>query len=62
MQASNRLSPSDTRDREDMFRLFQERGPMTETQLLAAGFSKECLSRNAAYVAERIRLSEPMAA
>lgn len=62
MQSRNRLSPADYRDRDEMFRLYQERGPMTARQLLAAGFSKESQMRNAAYVAERIRLSEPMAA
>lgn len=53
---------SDIRDREEMFRLHQERGPMTEEQLIRAGFNKESVKRNAPAVAERIRLLEPMAA
>lgn len=53
---------SDIRDREEMFRLHQERGSMTEEQLIRAGFSKESVMRNAPAVAERIRRLEPMAA
>ncbi|WP_272954510.1 hypothetical protein [Agrobacterium vitis] len=39
-----------------MFALYQERGPQTESDLLSAGISKDSQQRNAAAVAERIRL------
>lgn len=52
----------DLNDRETMFRLWQERGAMTEEQLVRAGISKDSQARNAPAVAERIRLLEPMAA
>lgn len=62
MESTAIVSASDRRDREEMFRLHQERGPMTEEQLIRAGFNKESVTRNAPAVAERIRLLEPMAA
>ncbi|EPE99508.1 hypothetical protein [Rhizobium grahamii] len=55
MQRIAQLTASDKLDRETMFRLWQERGAMTEAQLIAAGISKESQARNAASVAERVR-------
>ncbi len=49
---------SDRRDREAMFRLWQERGAMTERELEKAGISKASQARNAAAVAERVRDAE----
>lgn len=52
----------DTADREAMFALYQERGPMTDVELERAGISRESQARNAAAVAERVRLAEQIAA
>ncbi|PWE57640.1 hypothetical protein DEM27_00030 [Metarhizobium album] len=52
------ISPADRRDRANMFSLWQERGAMTERELERAGISKESQARNAAAVAERVRLAE----
>lgn len=51
-------TPSDRRDRETMFRLWQERGAMTERELEKAGISRASQARNAAAVAERVRDAE----
>lgn len=51
----NSLTPQDHRDRAEMVRLYQERGPMTEKQLVAAGISLESQARNVPAVAEAIR-------
>ncbi|ARM12096.1 MULTISPECIES: hypothetical protein [Rhizobium] len=52
----------DAADQDAMFKLYQERGPMTDVDLERAGISRESQARNAAAVAERIRLSEQIAA
>lgn len=62
MKSNAEITPADRRDREAMFKLFQSRGPMTEKDLLAAGISLDSQARNAAAVAERIRLADPLAA
>ncbi|MDP9837575.1 hypothetical protein J2T09_002327 [Neorhizobium huautlense] len=55
MQTDNKITAQDRRDRDEMLRLYQERGPMTDKQLLAAGISMESQARNAAAVAEMVR-------
>ncbi len=55
MQTENKITAQDRRDRDEMLRLYQERGPMTDKQLLAAGISMESQARNAAAVAEMVR-------
>ncbi|WP_018516452.1 hypothetical protein [Rhizobium leguminosarum] len=52
----------DAADQDAMFKLYQERGPMTDIDLERAGISRESQARNAAAVAERIRLAEQVAA
>lgn len=49
---------ADREDRETMFRLWQERGSMTDRDLTAAGISPESQTRNAPAVAEMVRLAE----
>ncbi|MCF1448534.1 hypothetical protein FS815_17075 [Agrobacterium vitis] len=56
MQQTDTLTREDERDRDQMFALYQERGPQTESDLLSAGIRKDSQQRNAAAVAERIRL------
>lgn len=46
---------NDKRDQDAMLKLYQERGALTEKDLLAAGISKESQIRNAPKVAELIR-------
>ncbi|MGV2128099.1 hypothetical protein ACQZ4U_09625 [Agrobacterium vitis] len=58
MQQKSTVTPEDRRDRETMFKLYQERGPQTEKDLLSAGIGKDSQQRNVPAVAERIRLSE----
>lgn len=53
---------ADTADQDAMFKLYQERGPMTDIDLERAGISRESQARNAAVVAERIRMTEQAAA
>ncbi|QXZ79629.1 hypothetical protein [Rhizobium sp. L51/94] len=54
---------NDKRDQDAMLKLFQERGAMTDKQLLAAGISLESQMRNAPKVAEMIRFMDaPVAA
>ncbi|WP_377299794.1 hypothetical protein [Rhizobium sp. SGZ-381] len=50
-----KLTQQDHQDRAEMLRLYQDRGPMTQQQLLAAGFSLESQARNAHAVAEMVR-------
>lgn len=52
------VTTADRRDRETMFRLWQERGAMTERELEKAGISKASQARNAPAVAERVRDAE----
>jgi hypothetical protein len=49
---------ADLEDRNTMVRLYQERGPMTDKELVAAGISLESQARNASAVAEMVRLLE----
>ncbi|WFS01612.1 hypothetical protein [Rhizobium tumorigenes] len=54
---------NDKHDQDAMLKLYQERGAMTEKDLLAAGVSKESQIRNAPKVAELIRFyGTPIAA
>lgn len=46
----------------DMFRLFEERGPQSETDLLAAGFTPEEIATCGPKVAQLIRERETAAA
>lgn len=55
MQTKNKITPQDRADRKEMLRLYQERGSMTDKQLVAAGISMESQARNAAAVAEMVR-------
>lgn len=56
MQQTASITAEDERDRTQMFALYQERGAQTESDLLSAGINKDSQQRNAAAVAERIRL------
>jgi hypothetical protein len=53
---------ADLEDRNTMVRLYQERGAMTDKELVAAGISLESQARNAGPAAETIRLLEMAAA
>ncbi|OWV67911.1 hypothetical protein ATY76_13355 [Rhizobium sp. R339] len=52
------VTAADRRDRQEMLRLYQERGSQTEKTLLAAGISLESQARNAPWVAEQVKLAE----
>ncbi|UIY25853.1 hypothetical protein LZK76_10670 [Rhizobium leguminosarum] len=52
------VTTADRRDRQEMLRLYQERGPQTERTLLAAGISLESQARNAPWVAEQVKNAE----
>ncbi|MEY9375042.1 hypothetical protein [Rhizobium leguminosarum] len=52
------VTAADRRDRQEMLRLYQERGPQTEKTLLAAGITLESQSRNAPWVAEQVKHAE----
>jgi len=58
MNTNDNVTDADREDRATMFRLYQERGAMTDKELVAAGISLESQARNAAPVAEMIRLHE----
>lgn len=58
MNTKPEITKADRRDRDVMLRLYQDRGPQTEKQLLAAGISLESQARNAPWVAEQVKLSE----
>lgn len=53
MQQTAIITPEDERDRDQMFALYQERGPQTESDLISAGIGKDSQRRNVATVAER---------
>lgn len=58
MNTSETLTPQDRRDRAEMIRLFEERGPMTEDQLVCAGIARDSIARNREWVAARVREKE----
>ncbi|TAY95841.1 hypothetical protein [Rhizobium ruizarguesonis] len=58
MNTKPEITKADRRDRDVMLKLYQDRGPQTEKQLLAAGISLESQARNAPWVAEQVKLSE----
>ncbi|MHC2573992.1 hypothetical protein [Rhizobium leguminosarum] len=58
MNIKPEITKADRRDRDVMLRLYQDRGPQTEQQLLAAGISLDSQARNAPWVAEQVKLSE----
>jgi hypothetical protein len=49
------FTKADIKDQDTMFRLWQERGAMTDTQLERAGISRESQMKNVPVVAERVR-------
>ncbi|QRM44006.1 hypothetical protein [Rhizobium sp. BG4] len=55
---STTITAADRADRALMVRLFQERGPQTDKQLLAAGISYESQAKNVPAVAEIVRGAE----
>ncbi|TBA80296.1 hypothetical protein [Rhizobium ruizarguesonis] len=52
------VTAADRRDRLEMLRIYQERGPQTEKTLLAAGISLESQARNTPWVAEQVKQAE----
>lgn len=56
------VTAADRRDREEMLRIYQERGAQTEKTLLAAGISLASQERNAPWVAEQVKLLSEQAA
>ncbi|MBY5689366.1 hypothetical protein HFO41_11075 [Rhizobium leguminosarum] len=58
MNTKPEITKADRRDRDVMLKLYQDRGPQTEKQLLAAGISLESQARNAPWVAEQVKLTE----
>ncbi|MDM9619101.1 hypothetical protein [Rhizobium sp. S96] len=58
MQSNEQVTAADREDRDTMFRLYQERGAMTDMDLVRAGISLESQARNAPAVAEMVRLAE----
>lgn len=56
MQTPANLTNEDKRDRALMLIMAEERGAMTADQLEAAGISRESQARNAAWVAEQVKL------